>query len=53
MNPAGVAILHKGRQVSAEIDEARENWRFELEEKLSLTDPDSRLLLLQRIHRAA
>lgn len=53
MNPAGVAILHKGRQASAEIDEARENWRFELEEKLSLTDPDARLLLLQRIHRAA
>lgn len=53
MNPAGVAILHKGRQASSEIDEARQNWRFELEEKPSLTDPDARLLLLQRIHRAA
>jgi 16S rRNA (guanine527-N7)-methyltransferase len=53
MNPAGVAILHKGRQVRSEIDEARQNWRFELEEKPSLTDPDARLLLLRRIYRAA
>lgn len=53
MQPAGVAILHKGRQARAEIDEAQRNWRFALEEQPSLTDPDARILLIQRISRAA
>jgi 16S rRNA (guanine527-N7)-methyltransferase len=48
-----VAILHKGRQADAEIREARQNWRFDLEETPSLTDPDGRLLLIKGISRAA
>ena len=51
--PQGLALLHKGRQVDAEIAQARKNWRFDLEEASSLTDPDGRLLLLKRISRVA
>lgn len=53
MRPDGTAILHKGKQVATEIAEARRDWRFDLEEAPSLTDPDGRLLLIQRIHRGA
>lgn len=53
IHPAGLAIMHKGRQASTEIAEARQNWLFELEEQPSLTDPEARLLLIQRICRAA
>ncbi len=51
--PNGVAILHKGKQVDQEVAEARQDWRFDLEERPSLTDPDGRILLIQRISRAA
>ncbi|WP_322891010.1 MULTISPECIES: 16S rRNA (guanine(527)-N(7))-methyltransferase RsmG [unclassified Yoonia] len=53
MRPEGTAILHKGRQAANEIADARREWRFDLEEAPSMTDPDGRLLLIQRIHRAA
>ncbi len=52
MQPEGVAILHKGRQADTEIADARQTWRFDLEEAASLTDPDARLLLIKRISRA-
>ncbi|WP_026352268.1 16S rRNA (guanine(527)-N(7))-methyltransferase RsmG [Yoonia vestfoldensis] len=52
MRLEGTAILHKGKLVSSEIADARKNWRFDLEEVPSLTDPDGRLLMIQRIHRA-
>lgn len=51
--PNGTAILHKGKQVDQEVAEARQDWRFDLEERPSLTDPDGRILLIQRISRAA
>lgn len=47
----GRAIFHKGRQAPGEIALARQNWRFDLEERPSLTDPTGRLLLIQRISR--
>jgi 16S rRNA (guanine527-N7)-methyltransferase len=53
VHPEGTAILHKGRQADGEIAEARLGWRFDLEEVPSLTDPEGRLLLIQRIRRAA
>lgn len=53
MRPDGTAILHKGKQVASEIADARHEWCFDLEETPSMTDPDGRLLLIQRIHRAA
>lgn len=53
MHQDGTAILHKGRQAASEIADARHDWRFDLEETPSMTDPDGRLLLIQRIHRAA
>jgi 16S rRNA (guanine527-N7)-methyltransferase len=51
--PDGVAILHKGRNAEQEVAEARKNWRFDLEERPSLTDPYGRILLIQRISRAS
>ena len=53
MAPSGLALLHKGRRVDQEIALARQEWRFYLEEASSLTDPDGRLLLIQRISRVA
>ena len=53
MRANGAAILHKGRQVDQEIAEARQDWSFDLEEHPSLTDPDGRILLIQRVSRAA
>ncbi|MFN3663036.1 16S rRNA (guanine(527)-N(7))-methyltransferase RsmG [Yoonia sp.] len=49
----GVALLHKGRQATKEIEDARKDWRFDLEEAPSLTDPEARILMIQRISRAA
>jgi 16S rRNA (guanine527-N7)-methyltransferase len=49
--PDGVAILHKGRRHAQEVAEARQIWRFDLEENPSMTDPDARLLTIQRIAR--
>ena len=45
----GRALMHKGRQATQEIAEARENWSFALEDHPSITDPDARLLDIQRI----
>jgi 16S rRNA (guanine527-N7)-methyltransferase len=48
---SGVALLHKGRKTAQEIAEARKDWSFDLEEWPSLTDPEGRLLRVQRISR--
>lgn len=53
MRQSGLALLHKGRQAESEIAIARQDWRFDLEEVASITDPDARLLLIQRIARVA
>lgn len=47
----GCALLHKGKQARQEVAEARESWSFLLEEHPSFTDPDARLLAIQRISR--
>ncbi len=47
--PDGVAILPKGRGAAAEIDAARASWRFDLSETPSKTDPEARLLRIERI----
>lgn len=50
--PSGTAILHKGRQAEQEISLARREWVFDLTAHPSMTDPDARLLVMQRIFRA-
>lgn len=52
LKPTGLCLLHKGRRVQDEIAEARKTWQFDLEERPSITDPDARLLAIQRISRA-
>jgi len=45
----GLALLLKGKQAAKEIAEAQKTWRFELEDRASFTDPDARILAIQRI----
>lgn len=45
----GTALLPKGKQTRQELAEARKNWRFELEDRPSITDPEARILAFQRI----
>ena len=49
LSPEGVALFHKGRQAQQEVAEARKNWSFALEDHPSFTDPDARILAIQRI----
>ena len=49
MKPEGHALVHKGRQAAQEIADAQEFWSFTLEDHPSITDPDARLLDIQRI----
>ena len=49
MKPEGHALVHKGRQAAQEIADAQEFWSFMLEDHPSITDPDARLLDIQRI----
>ncbi|ADZ68517.1 16S rRNA (guanine(527)-N(7))-methyltransferase RsmG [Polymorphum gilvum] len=44
-----VAVFHKGREFRREIDEASHTWSFDLVEKVSLIDPDSRMLILSNL----
>ncbi len=48
----GTAILAKGKSAAAEIADARQNWRFEIEAFPSTTDENASLLRLRRIERA-
>ncbi len=45
----GIALLHKGKQASQEVAEARKQATFELEDHASFTDPQARILAIQRI----
>ena len=45
----GLCLLHKGRQATQEIADATAEWSFELEDFASITDPEARLLAIQRI----
>lgn len=48
-SPASVGLFPKGREVTAEIEEAARTWQFEFELKPSLTDADGRVLLLRAL----
>lgn len=45
----GLALLHKGRQARQEVADAQKNWSFDLEDHVSITDPESRILAIRRI----
>lgn len=47
--PEGRAILPKGRGAAAEVAAARASWRFDLAETPSKTDPEARILRIERI----
>ena len=52
LRPDGTAILPKGEAVDAEIEEAKRNWRFEIDRIASRTNENACLLRLERIERA-
>ena len=45
----GTALLPKGRTAAEEIAKARADWSFVLEDRPSITDPEARILVMQRI----
>jgi len=45
----GTSLLHKGRQAGNEIADVKKIWLFDLEEYPSITDPEARILAIQRI----
>ena len=53
LHPEGQALLMKGRTYAEELNAVRGNWDFDLDEYTSITEPDSRILSLKRIARAA
>lgn len=48
-----VAVLPKGQSADVEIEAARESYDFSLETKPSITDPDSKILLITDLKRPA
>ncbi|GGL55215.1 16S rRNA (guanine(527)-N(7))-methyltransferase RsmG [Wenxinia marina] len=49
--PDGIALFPKGRQAAAEIAAARASWDFALTEFPSMTDPEARILKIERPRR--
>lgn len=49
--PGGHALFPKGAGHAKEVAEARADWRFDLTEHPSRTDPDARILKLEAIRR--
>ena len=47
--PDGIAILPKGKSWAAEVQQAKQNWRFEVEDHRSITDADARILVIKEI----
>lgn len=52
LRAGGMALFPKGRRALEETSEAQQSWRFELSETPSMTDPDARILRIERIERA-
>ena len=51
ISPTGSALLMKGRKYASELESVSDDWDFDLVEYPSITDPESRILLLKRITR--
>ncbi len=50
--PGGVALFPKGARHAEEAAVARQAWRFDLESKPSLSDPNAAILSIRNIERA-
>lgn len=48
----GIGIFPKGRRAEEEIAEARKLWHFDLATHPSVTDPEARILIIERLERA-
>jgi 16S rRNA (guanine527-N7)-methyltransferase len=53
MRDGGICLIHKGKQAAQEVADAQEYWSFDLEDHASFTDPEARLLVIQRISTRA
>ncbi|WP_417586770.1 16S rRNA (guanine(527)-N(7))-methyltransferase RsmG [Pararhodobacter oceanensis] len=51
MQPMGTALLFKGRNFQAELDQASLAWQFNVEVETSRVDPESRVLRLSRLRK--
>lgn len=49
LNPVGMALLPKGRTANAEVAEARGVCTFDVTEFPSITDPEARILKIERL----
>ncbi len=49
LRPGGTALFPKGRRHADEIAEARRSWQFDLTDHPSQTDPEGRILQIERI----
>ncbi|PUB17176.1 16S rRNA (guanine(527)-N(7))-methyltransferase RsmG [Yoonia sediminilitoris] len=49
LKSTGTALLHKGKRYATEVADARDSWRFDLEEHRSLTDPEGRILAIRNL----
>ncbi|WP_051059637.1 16S rRNA (guanine(527)-N(7))-methyltransferase RsmG [Limimaricola hongkongensis] len=52
LSTGGSCLFLKGQMHEAEIETAREHWRFDCDSQVSRTDPDARLLLVSHLHHA-
>ncbi|WP_237072479.1 16S rRNA (guanine(527)-N(7))-methyltransferase RsmG [Pseudaestuariivita rosea] len=51
LTTGGIAVFPKGEKAGQEIAVARQNWDFELQEKISKTDPNAVILKVGAIQR--
>jgi 16S rRNA (guanine527-N7)-methyltransferase len=49
-SPHTVAVLPKGKDAEAEVEEARKTWDFDCSLVPSLTDPDARIAVIRNLH---
>ncbi|QUJ76183.1 16S rRNA (guanine(527)-N(7))-methyltransferase RsmG [Sulfitobacter albidus] len=52
LDPGGVALFPKGARWEKEVDEARNQWSYDLKTTTSLTNPDATILRITELTRA-
>jgi 16S rRNA (guanine527-N7)-methyltransferase len=50
--PDGVALFPKGARHSEEVAAARQRWLFDIESRVSVSEPDAAILIIRNIERA-
>ena len=51
LSPGGLCLFPKGRNASAEVDEARRSWHFTIDRYPSVTNEDSAILAVRDLTR--